>query len=137
MPITSPSESLLQYAIVRLYVKNVAVLTTGSPADIAVIAVPSWLTRYICIAPSQLSFQVVAETAAGTLGGATFLVRDGIGGTGTSLVTAANGPTAAGGIVMTAGLAVIGTGMNLYIRQTANSGNAGTCSFYVTLFPLP
>ena len=129
---------------ITLYVKNVTVLTTGAPADIATIPIPSGMTRFkFCGTSAAASTSnAVAETAAGTLAGASFTVYDAASGGGNQISTAFNGPSSATG----AGQAVpilsnLGTtapsSSTLYIRQTANSANAGTVSFYITIYPLP
>lgn len=111
------------------------VLTAGSPADLGSLTLPAWLTRYMCKAVGS-TFRLYADTAAGTLGGATFIVRTAAAGGGTSMVATANGPTAAAGIVIANGLGVAGTGASVYFRQTANSANAGTITFSLEVVPI-
>lgn len=128
---------------ITLYVKSVTVKTSGSPADIATITVPAGITRWriVGIAASTTTSTFIAETAAGTLAGAAFESWTAAGGTGTQIHTSAVGPTAA-----TNALAVGWAAQNtsaaftagtITIRQTANSANAGTISFYITIYPLP
>lgn len=128
-------------APILLYVKSVTILTAGTPADIATITIPAGFTRY-CTSPNNAAsggLHVLAETASGTLNGASFTARDTASGAGTAMSSAATGPTASG--LMTAasnanGNAVLTTG-TIYINQTLNSANAGTCSFYILIVPIP
>lgn len=122
---------------ITLFVKNVTVLTAGVPVDIATITVPAGITRFICILPASLS--VIAETAAGTLAGAAFVAFTAPGGSGLQMTLGASGPASAG--LKTSGaqnnINNLFATATIYIRQTLNSANAGTCSFYITIFPLP
>lgn len=127
-----------------LYVKNVTVLTTGAPADIASITIPSGTTRFkFCGTTAQASTSnVVAETAAGTLAGASFTVYDAASGGGTQISAAFNGPSTTTGAgqavpILSNSSTTAPTSSTLYIRQTANSANVGTVSFYITIYPLP
>lgn len=124
---------------ITLYVKSVTVLTSGTPSDIATIPVPVGITRYHTTGSSaagSTSF-LIAETATATLAGANFTAWDAAGGTGNQLISTTAGPTASGVIVAALALPLIaGTGSTVYIRQTANSANAGTISFYITIFPI-
>lgn len=125
---------------VVIAIKNVALLTSGTPADIASVSLPSWLTGYSLAHVSALGLsRVIAETASGTLYSASFSIRDGANGGGTQIGTIANGPSATG-----LGVAIAGTspgtagryaGGTIYINQLADSGNAGTVSFYLMLMP--
>tara|TARA_R110000868_G_scaffold40556_1_gene139833 strand:- start:2618 stop:3829 length:1212 start_codon:yes stop_codon:yes gene_type:complete len=120
------------------YAKSVTILTSGGAgADIATITLPAGFTKYRVTNSSSLV--VYAETASGTLAGASFQVRDTAGGAGTSWTSSPLGPTAAGLATVAVGndAAATSTSGTIYIRQTANSANAGTCSFYVTVWPLP
>lgn len=125
-----------------LSVKNVTVLTTGTPADIATITVPSWITRWKTLGSTSAvtgpgGGTMVAETAAGTLAAASFTCFSAAGGSGNIILAATTGPTAAGGTTNFAvGTATSQTSTTLYIRQTANSANAGTLSFYMVILPL-
>ncbi len=129
-------------APVIVYAKSVTIKTTGSPADIATIVIPTGITRYTVgtnNGGSVIGFKALAETASGTLAAGVVDIFTGAGGTGTALTAATwnlpasalamTGTTAAANLVLTAG--------TLYVRQTADSGNAGTCSFYVVIWPLP
>ena len=125
-----------------LSAKNVTVLTSGAPADIASITLPSWLTRWSIPLGSVGNFtsRVIAETASGTLAGASFTCYTAASGGGSAVTTATAGPTAAAlgsginGINPTS-VAAAFTSNAIYIRQTANSANAGTVSFYLMLLP--
>ena len=66
-----------------LSAKNVTVLTSGAPADIASITVPSWVTRWMLVGSSVgATSRLIAESAAGSLSAATFVVLDAAGGSG-------------------------------------------------------
>lgn len=135
--ITAPSTVNFPFVIAA---KNISVLTSGSPADIASITLPTWLTGWALSNGSSLTLsRIIAETASGTLNTASFSFRDAANGGGNQVGTAASGPTAAG-----LGVAILGigpttagryTGGTIYINQTANSANAGTVSFYLTIVP--
>ena len=124
-----------------LSVKNVTVLTSGAPADIASITLPSWLTRWAL--PNHgignIQSRLIAETTSGTLAAASFTCYTAASGGGSAVSNAISGPTAAGlgsgisGIAPSTAAAF--TSNTIYIRQTANSANAGTASFYLMLLP--
>jgi len=124
-----------------LSVKNITVLTSGAPADIASITLPSWLTRWSIPISSvgNITSRVIAETASGTLAGASFTCYTAASGGGSSVTANFFGPTSAGtGAVIngiTPATTAAFTSNTIYIRQTANSANAGTCSFYLVVFP--
>jgi hypothetical protein len=122
---------------ISFYVSGVTVLTSGSPADIATITIPSWITRYASPAIGG-GFIVYASAAAGTLAGASFTARDTGGGGGNAVTSAAAGPTAVNLINQANGASNTATftGNTIYIRQTINSGFSGTCSFYVKIQPI-
>lgn len=117
--------------------KNVTVLTTGTPEDVASVALPAWCTRYRLA--SSGGHIVVAESASGTLAGATFNILDAAGGVGTTICGTFAGPASTSVVVLPAATStsiVPSTAGTLYLRQTANSANAGTVSVYLTLVPL-
>jgi len=125
-----------------LSAKNVTVLTSGAPADIASITLPSWLTRWSIPLGSVGNFtsRVIAETAAGTLGSASFTCYTAASGGGSAVTGAITGPTAAAlgypiNGINPSSVAAAFTSNTIYIRQTANSANAGTVSFYLMLLP--
>lgn len=124
-----------------LSVKNVTVLTSGAPADIASITLPSWLTRWSIPLGSIGNFtsRIIAETASGTLAGASFTCYTAASGGGSAVTANIFGPSAAalGGVIngITPATAAAFTSNTIYIRQTANSANAGTVSFYLMLLP--
>lgn len=124
-----------------LSAKNVTVLTSGAPADIASISVPSWVTRWMLVGSSVgATSRLIAESAAGSLSAATFAVYDGSGGAGNVVSSGSiTGPSSAnlGTLIGAAapGTLAFSTSSTIYIRQTANSANAGTCSFYLAVFP--
>lgn len=117
-------------------VKNITVLTTGTPTDIATITLPVWCTRYR-LSRDATSF-IVAETASGTLGGSTFTVYNAANGSGSAASSAFSGPSAAAatGVITSTLIANVQTAPTLYVRQTANSANAGTVSIYLLIVPL-
>lgn len=125
-----------------LSVKNVTVLTSGAPADIASITVPSWLTRWsIPLTSISIHFsRVIAETASGTLASAAFTCYTQAGGAGSAVTANIVGPPASGygsniNGITAGGATPAFTSNTIYIRQTANSANAGTASFYLMLLP--
>jgi hypothetical protein len=124
---------------IRLYVTGITVLTAGSPADIATIAVPSWITRWC--APTTAAFGnvlVYASAASGTLAGASFTFQSASGGGGTALNAGLPGPAAVNQVnaAGTTNANLTFTSSTIYVRQTANSANAGTCSFYIEITPI-
>lgn len=133
--ITGPSSLLV------LRVNSVTILTAGAPADIATITVPAWCTRWVMTGSSAavvIGSVAVAETAAGSLSAAAVEFRDAAGGGGSAITTvAAAMPTAAGNAAsFRAVTTTIFSSSTIYIRQTTDSANAGTVSFYVTILPL-
>lgn len=136
----------LQGFPIVLSAKNISVLTSGAPADIASISLPSWFTRgalFFATSSATSTSKVIAETAAGTLAGASIQLF-GSAGAVNPLNTPQTLPTSAG---VSVGLWTTATGGNIfgpstvygndtiYIRQTANSANAGTISVYLVLMP--
>ena len=121
-------------------IKKVTVLTSGTPADVASVSLPAWLTGWALANGSSLTLsRAIAETASGTLAGASFSIRDTASGGGNQVGTIATGPSASG-----LGVAILGIGPTtagrftngtIYINQVANSANEGTVSFYLTLVP--
>lgn len=123
-------------------VKNIAVQTSGSAVDIATIVLPAWLTRYKLgvVGTSGVGggLAIVGESMAGTLAGAAFVLSDAAGGVGTAYTLSLSGP-ASTGVSSTAGVqnpTSVYTANTIYIRQTANSANAGVVSFYLLIMPL-
>lgn len=136
----------LQGFPIVLSAKNITVLTSGAPADIASISLPSWLTRcslLFATSSATSTSRVIAETAAGTLAGASIQLFGSAAGVN-SLNSPQTLPASAGAAV---GLWTTAIGGNIfgpstaygndtiYIRQTANSANAGTISVYLVLMP--
>lgn len=130
-------------APITLYIQSVNLLTAGSPADVASINIPSGITRWRLAASTSATTSVGnsiwLESQTGTLAAATFVIRDGATGGGTALTTSASAPS--GGAPFTNVAAASATtrsaAATIYINQTANSANAGVCSFYITIFPSP
>jgi hypothetical protein len=120
---------------------NLTVLTAGTPADIGSVTLPAWLTRF-CLygaaaGPAQASGLIcIAESASGTLAGASFTLRDTASGAGNALSNAFTGPIAANGLSQTSGSNVASAGTTIFVNQTANSANAGTISVYALVIPL-
>lgn len=129
-----------------LSAKNITVLTSGAPADIASISLPSWFTRgslFFSSGGATSSSRIIAETAAGTLAATAVGLFAGPSGA-SALATATTLPSIQGG---SSGIFTTATGGNIfgpstaygnntiYIRQTANSANAGTISVYLVLMP--
>lgn len=126
---------------VVVYVKSLTVRTAGGTSDIGSISVPAGITRFAIRGNINGSAQgtIVAETAAGTLAAATFFFYDGANGTGNQLTSQCSGPaaTTTGESIFATSPPPISTGSTIYVRQFNNSANAGTCSFYILLIPLP
>lgn len=144
----SPINSTFYSGILVLAAKNVTITTSaGGATDIATLTIPSYVTRYnqMCAQASGTGniycFFVYAENLAGTAGAATFDVRTAANGGGASLLTTTPaGPTATGAMTATRSptvLTTVQTATTLYIRQSADSANAGTLSFYLYIMPLP
>jgi len=116
--------------------KNITLLTTGAPADIATITVPSWCTRYVVILSGS---RILAETAAGTLAAASITVRTAANGAGDPVTGTTACPASTASTVSVTGTSVSvapPTTQTLYVYQTGNSANAGTVSGYLILVPL-
>lgn len=133
-------------APIILYIKSVTILTATSPQDIATISIPAGITRYHLLgfltsvgANSPAGASCYAEAASGTLAGASFSIRDAAAGAGINLTSGTwSGPSAAGVITHSSGvLAGISASLTLYLRQLVDSANAGTCSFYIVILPIP
>lgn len=129
------SLSLAEVQPFVLAFKNVTVLTTGTPEDVASVALPAWCTRYYVILTGS---RCIAESAAGTLAGATFSLRDAASGGGNSASSNFVGPASTSVMVSVTGTPATTaphTSATLYLNQTANSANAGTISVYAVIVP--
>lgn len=116
--------------------KNVTVLTSGAPDDVASVALPAWCTRFRL---STVGHVCVAESASGTLAGASFLVQDTAGGAGATIsgTWLGNASTSVVVLPINSSTSVIpSTVSTIHLRQTANSANAGTISVYLMVVPL-
>lgn len=116
--------------------KNITVLTTGTPADLATATLPTWCTRYMVMLTGS---RAIAETAVGTLAAASFILRDAASGGGNFASSSFSGPATTNALVNVTGSAAGGpahTSSQLFLRQTANSANAGTLSVYAVIVPL-
>lgn len=122
---------------VTVFVKNVTILTSGGlNTDIATITLPAGITRWH-IPTVGKQFYAVAETAAGTLAGGMIALYDAPNAGGIQWVTPITLPSAAGvAVVGDSGGNSPSTSTVLYLHQTANSANAGTVSFYITIYPI-
>jgi len=122
-----------------LAIKNVTVLTTGagSTVDVATVTLPSWCTRYrLTFSGTSICF---AESASGTLAGASFIIRDAASGGGNVMNTTFSGPASTSVVVQvtaTSTSAIPATAQTLYLTQTANSANTGVISVYLMVMPL-
>lgn len=134
--------AMLGYTPIILSAKNVTVGTSGSPADIATITIPTGITRWgVLQTGANINHsRVIGETVAGSMGGATFQMFDTAGGAGVAVTSSFVGPAASGSAVTITGsnIAVLpsSSAQTIFIRQTADSANAGTVSFYLTIIPL-
>lgn len=121
-----------------LSVKNVTVLTSGAPADIASITVPSWVTRWILRGTGfGATSCFYSEAGSGDFSAASFICYDGAGATGNAVSSSSVGGATAQRMTGLSGATGIpfSTSNTIYIRQTANSANAATASFYLVVFP--
>lgn len=121
-----------------LSVKNVTVLTSGAPADIASISVPAWVTRWTLRGTGiGASSGFYSEAGSGDFSAASFICYDGAGATGNAVSNSSVGGGTAQRITSLSGASGIpfSTSNTIYIRQTANSANAATVSFYLVVFP--
>ncbi len=125
---------------VLLFARSIAILTTGSAADIATIAIPDFITRFTTSGGATTAWvtKAYAETAAGTLASATFQVRDASAGGGNNIVAVAGltAPAAVDTFTTVAGAAIVSTARIIYIRQLTDSLNAGTLTFSIWIVPL-
>jgi len=115
--------------------KNITVLTTGAPADIASVTLPSWCTRYTVVISGS---RMLAESLSGSLNVSAYIVRDAASGSGNALTTSAAGPGSTAVTVSITGAPTAippATSNTLYLHQTANSGNAGVISVYLMIIP--
>jgi hypothetical protein len=117
--------------------KNITVLTTGTPADVATITLPSWITRWKANSGTGGGGSVMLCETAGTTGAA-FQVFDTAAGGGNAMVNSATSPTTVLGTSnFGAATNIASTSSTLYIRQTsAGIGVSYTVSFYVVILPL-
>lgn len=138
-------DAIIALAPRTLVAKNIPILTTGAPADIAALIIPAGITRWALPCFNSEGFSpayIIAESGAADLSAATFDVRSAPSGAGALLVNSWSGPNPPpivstgfpGGDETTP---VISTASTVTIRQTTNSAHAGVCSFYLTIFPLP
>lgn len=105
--------------------RAVPIATTGSPADRASRALPVGITRW-----RPLRATIICATATGTLGAASAGIFTQAGGVGTAIVpSTAMTPFTGANEVRDLNLGTVNTAIvdqNIFIRQTVNSGNAGT-----------
>ena len=129
---------------ITVFVKSVTIRTTTTTnTDIATITLPAGITRWRAICSTSASAgpnsTVIAETASGTLAGAQFAIYDAATQGGTKMTATFVGPASAGTMVIITGNVItsVSTSGTVYINQSNQSANAGTCSFYFTIFPIP
>lgn len=126
-----------------LYAKSIPILLTGTPTDIATIAVPVGITRYHIgfspISASNCLCCTYSESAVGTLAGANIQFFDSPNGAGNAFTTQQLAPTGANLITSfsTSSPIPVSSAPTIYVRQNSNSVNSGICSFYITIFPIP
>jgi hypothetical protein len=131
-------------------VKNISLLTTGAPADIASLTLPSWLTRYALVggnfsAAGAPSSRVIVESASGPISAALITFRSESFAPETSASSASNvsnsvtlmegAGTAKGINTFTAATVPFLTANTIYLRQQVNSDAAGTISVYFHIVP--
>jgi hypothetical protein len=127
---------------IMLYAKSVSNLTSGAPADLTSIAVPSGITRFRMVGgtgPNTFNC-IVTESQTGNPAAGTIELRDTAGGGGTQILTATGPPNSATplstGWVPTSNT-VLSTASTIYIRQTVNAAFSAVLSFYILIEPLP
>jgi hypothetical protein len=124
-----------------LAVKNLAVATAGSPQDIGTVTIPAGITRFAVfssLTQNLLGACAVAESG-GSMAAAAFTVNTAAAGGGTAVVESSAGLVTTGtsiGLVQALEMLVVSGVTTLHVRQEVNSANAGTASFYITIFPL-
>lgn len=128
-------------APLTLYAKSVTILTSGVPADIATITVPAGITRYFLLGGiSADAPNVIVSETGGDKSVAAIGARSASAGGGVALLPEI-GPPSTNGVGATwaseDATGTIYTNSTIYLRQTGASANAGTVSFYITIFPLP
>lgn len=143
--ISSGGSAFGAMALAMVYIKNVPVLITGTQADIAMITVPSGITRW-CM-PTINVGNVLAESTTGALGmsSAVFRLFDQPSGGGIAISAQFSGPTSSVGSSSQVFFAGANPGSNqtwstsstVYVRQQISSTTTGLCSFYITIQPLP
>lgn len=133
--------------VLILAAKNIPVQTAGAPADIGTFVVPPSISRYVILASSNggpaspRTGALVVESLVGTLAAATFNYFPAPTGAGGALLNPAmSGPAILLGVDGERAAAIPAQAMTsplIYIRQLTNSLNAGVCSFYLLILPLP
>jgi Pectate lyase superfamily protein len=122
-------------APIYVALKSVTLLTTGTPANLATIVLPTGITRYFI--PAASSIQCYAETAAGTLAAGTIQLRTATSGGGSQIGSTITPPASASAMTTTAGSDTVPlSATTIYLYQTGSSGNAGTVSIYIKLVPI-
>jgi hypothetical protein len=110
--------------------RAVPIATSGSPNDRASKAIPSGITRW-----RPVRATILCATAAGTLAAASAGIFTQAAGAGTAIVDAtALTPFTGANQVRDLNLGTINTAItdqNIFIRQTVNSGNAGTLDILI------
>ena len=108
--------------------------TAGGAVDKATISVP--FSRYL-----PLAVTIESVTAAGTLAAATIDIRTAAAGGGASILSAPTALTAATAVDKIVSITPVATDVRtaptLTLRQTVDSGNAGTISGVLVVRPLP
>jgi hypothetical protein len=123
-------------------ITGIAVLTSGSPSDLASFTVPSSFGDFrvfaISAAGNPSGAYIWVESLSGTLGAATFEIRTGASGGGTLIGSRVSGPTALNQLLSftNANPPKITAGSTIYIRQLTNSANSGNIEFGCILMPI-
>lgn len=127
--------------VMTLSAKNITLLTTGTPADLTSITVPASVTRYRIVGTTAVNafHCIVTETQAGTPAAGLCQAQTAASGGGTTIM-ASQAPSAGANTIATwpsSSASALLTNSTIYIRQTANSANTATLSFYIMIQPLP
>lgn len=148
LAVRAGAQTYSSFAPFCVYAKNVPVLATGCPADIATIPVVDQNGNPL---PAGTRFQILGTTLVTSTGAAIcesggpvncgFSVWDAAGGTGVNLISNFSADINVGQVAVV-GPAVGGptpysTSSNLYLRQPSNSTHAAVMSVRLTIYLLP
>lgn len=119
-----------------VYAKNLTLLTSGAPSDLATITVPIGRYRIVGSAGTNSGSYIITESQTGSPAAGTIAIYDGPGATGFNSVAAIAPAGSGSGVALppVSPSAFLG-GTTLYVRQTANSANSAVISVYIMIHP--